>query len=126
MLFVSLVWAETAHAHGIAGNRYFDGTMTFDDPAVADEAVLPLLTYQQFPTQGSAVSENRINAAFARLLTPPARDQIGRAVRLVSISPVTTGAAREAGLAIAAEAAELLSFTCPANPTHPIRFTQPY
>lgn len=70
LLLVSLVWAETAHAHGIAGNRYFDGTMTFDDPAVADEAVLPLLTFQQFPTQGSPVSENRINAAFARLLTP--------------------------------------------------------
>jgi hypothetical protein len=22
-----------AHAHGIAGNRYFDGTLGFDDPA---------------------------------------------------------------------------------------------
>jgi hypothetical protein len=44
--------------------------MTFDDPAVADEAILPLFTYQQYPTQSSSVSENRINAAFARLLTP--------------------------------------------------------
>jgi hypothetical protein len=60
----------SAHAHGIAGNRYFDGTMTFDDPAVADEAIVPLYTDQQYPTQGSTVSENRINAAFARLLTP--------------------------------------------------------
>jgi hypothetical protein len=70
LLFAPLVWAQTAQAHGIAGNRYFDGTMTFDDPAVADEAILPLFTYQQYPTQGSSVSENRINAAFARLLTP--------------------------------------------------------
>jgi hypothetical protein len=70
LLFASLVWAETAQAHGIAGNRYFDGTMTFDDPAVADEAILPLYTFQQFPPQGAPVSENRINAAFARLLTP--------------------------------------------------------
>jgi hypothetical protein len=70
LLFAPLVWAQTAQAHGIAGNRYFDGTMTFDDPAVADEAILPLFTYQQYPTQSSSVSENRINAAFARLLTP--------------------------------------------------------
>jgi hypothetical protein len=65
-----LVWAHAAHAHGIAGNRYFDGTMTFDDPAVADEAILPYWTNSQYPTQGSNVAENRVNWAFARLLTP--------------------------------------------------------
>jgi hypothetical protein len=32
-----VLWTESAEAHGIAGNRYFDGTVTFDDPAVADE-----------------------------------------------------------------------------------------
>jgi hypothetical protein len=32
---------HSAHAHGIAGNRFFPGTLTFDDPAVADEAVVP-------------------------------------------------------------------------------------
>ena len=41
VLFAPLLWAQTAHAHGIAGNRSFDGTMTFDDPSVADEAILP-------------------------------------------------------------------------------------
>jgi hypothetical protein len=41
ILLVPLLWAHSAHAHGIAGNRYFDGTLTFDDPAVADEAILP-------------------------------------------------------------------------------------
>jgi hypothetical protein len=66
----SLVSAETAHAHGIAGNRYFDGTMTFDDPAVADEAIVPNFQYLGFPAQGSSVIENRINWSFARLLTP--------------------------------------------------------
>jgi hypothetical protein len=70
LVFVALLWTQPAQAHGIAGNRYFDGTMTFDDPAVADEAIVPLYTDQQYPTQGSTVSENRINAAFARLLTP--------------------------------------------------------
>ena len=65
-----LFWAQSAHAHGIAGNRYFDGTMTFDDPAVADEAIVPNFSYLGYPAQGSNVLENRINWAFARLLTP--------------------------------------------------------
>jgi hypothetical protein len=57
-------------AHGIAGNRLFAGTITFDDAAVADEAILPGFSYLDYPTQGSNVAENRINAAFNRLLTP--------------------------------------------------------
>ena len=65
-----LLWSCMAHAHGIAGNRYFDGTLTFDDPAVADEAIVPLNTYTQYPTQDSNVVENRLNWSFARLLTP--------------------------------------------------------
>jgi len=44
-LFMALLWTESAKAHGIAGNRYFDGTMTFDDPAVADEAIVPNFSY---------------------------------------------------------------------------------
>jgi hypothetical protein len=52
------------------GNRYFDATMTFDDPAVADEAILPYWINSQYPTQGSNVAENRIEWSFARLLTP--------------------------------------------------------
>ena len=44
-----LVWAHTVHAHGIAGNRYFDGTLGFDDPAVADEAILPLYNQLNLP-----------------------------------------------------------------------------
>ena len=70
LCLATLAWAPAAYAHGIAGNRYFDGTMTFDDPAVADEAIVPNLSYLGYPTQGSSVVENRINWAFARLLTP--------------------------------------------------------
>jgi hypothetical protein len=33
-----------ADAHGIAGNRFFPGTLAFDDPAVADESRLPLFS----------------------------------------------------------------------------------
>src|SRR6202165_418748 len=70
ILLVPLLWAHSAYGHGIAGNRYFDGTLTFDDPAVADEAILPHYANTSFPMQGSNVSENRINWAFARLLIP--------------------------------------------------------
>jgi hypothetical protein len=65
-----LAGAQGVHAHGIAGNRYFDGTMTFDDPAVADEAIVPLWSHPSYPTQDSNVAENRLNWSFARLLTP--------------------------------------------------------
>jgi hypothetical protein len=37
------LWAQSAQAHGIAGNRYFDGTLGFDDPAVADGSDLAAL-----------------------------------------------------------------------------------
>jgi hypothetical protein len=65
-----LAVSEPAYSHGIAGNRYFVGTLTFDDPAVADEAILPYYDYLSYPAQGSAVVENRINWSFDRLLTP--------------------------------------------------------
>jgi len=66
----AFAFTSNVQAHGIAGNRLFPGTLSFDDSAVADEAILPLYTYIDYPTQGSNVSENRINATFNRLLTP--------------------------------------------------------
>jgi len=65
-----LVGATAAHAHGIAGNRFFPGTLTFDDPAVADEAVLPLASSTKHPGEGGDVIDNRISWSFVRLLTP--------------------------------------------------------
>jgi hypothetical protein len=44
-LFVAVLWTEFAEAHGLGGNRYFVGTMTFDDPAVADEAIVANFSY---------------------------------------------------------------------------------
>lgn len=70
LLLLPMLWTQSAQAHGIAGNRYFAGTMTFDDPAVADELILPNFNYLGYPAQGSDAVENRINASFARLLTP--------------------------------------------------------
>jgi hypothetical protein len=47
-----LVYAHSAGAHGIAGNRFFPGTPSFDDPAVADESILPLFTSSKHPGEG--------------------------------------------------------------------------
>jgi hypothetical protein len=62
--------SQAAHAHGIAGNRYFPGTLTFDDPAVADEAIMPNFSSLKHPDSGADVTDNRINWSFTRLLTP--------------------------------------------------------
>jgi hypothetical protein len=43
---------HSAHAHGIAGNRFFPGTLAFDDPAVADESILPLFISSKHPDEG--------------------------------------------------------------------------
>ncbi len=56
------------------------------------------------------LSSPSIARSFARLLTPAARARLGVKTKLASISPVTTAAAREVGLPIAAEATE---FTWP-------------
>ncbi len=61
--------SQTAHAHGIAGNRYFPGTLTFDDPAVADEAIVPNFSNLKHRDGGADVTDNRINWSFTRLLT---------------------------------------------------------
>src|SRR6266702_7139697 len=59
-----------ADAHGIAGNRFFPGTLSFDDPAVADESRLPLFTSAKHPDEGGDVVDNRLSWSFFRLLTP--------------------------------------------------------
>ena len=65
-----VIGAAPASAHGIAGNRFFAGTITFDDPAVADELILPAFSSINHPAQGTNVTDNRFNWSFDRLLTP--------------------------------------------------------
>jgi hypothetical protein len=67
-----LATAHTARAHGIAGNRYFPGTLTFDDPAIADEAIVPLYSTFKHPAQigDGDVVDNAFDWSFIRLLTP--------------------------------------------------------
>ncbi len=65
-----LAASQSAQAHGIAGNRLFPGTLTFDDPAVADEAILPNASVWNHRDGGGDVTDNRINWSFTRLLSP--------------------------------------------------------
>jgi hypothetical protein len=72
-ILVSLLlasYAQSAIAHGIAGNRFFPGTLSFDDPAVADEAIVPNFSTSKHPDAGGNPVDNKFEWAFFRLLTP--------------------------------------------------------
>jgi hypothetical protein len=56
-------------AHGIAGNRFFPGTLNFDDPAVADELSITAGAVQH-PDDSGNVTDRGATVSFARLLTP--------------------------------------------------------
>ena len=68
--FALLMCAHSAQAHGIAGNRFFVGTLTFDDPSVADEAIVPNFSTLNGPVEGGKATDNRFDWSFTRLLTP--------------------------------------------------------
>jgi hypothetical protein len=66
----------SAHAHGIAGNRFFVGTLTFDDPAVADEAILPNFSTLNQSVEGGRAVDDRFDWSLTRLLTPVLQMQV--------------------------------------------------
>ena len=68
--------AHSADAHGIAGNRFFVGTLTFDDPSVADEAIVPNFSTLNHPVEGGNATDNRFDWSFTRLLTPVLQVQV--------------------------------------------------
>ena len=74
-VIAAFTWSG-AHAHGIAGNRFFVGTLTFDDPSVADEAVVPDFSTLNHPVAGGNAVDNRFDWALTRLLTPVLQVQI--------------------------------------------------
>jgi hypothetical protein len=66
-----VVTMPSARAHGIVGNRLFPGTLSFDDPAVADEfALSPFTSEKHLAADGSDVVDNTISWSLLRLLTP--------------------------------------------------------
>jgi hypothetical protein len=48
---------------------FFPGTLSFDDPAVADEAIVPNFSGCKHPDDGGDVIDNRYSWSFFRLLT---------------------------------------------------------
>jgi hypothetical protein len=62
--------AQSADAHGIAGNRLFPGTLGFDDPAVADEFAVQSAVNPKRQAEGAEVRDTATNWSFMRLLTP--------------------------------------------------------
>ena len=61
---------SAATAHGIAGNRLFPGTLSFDDPAVSDEFALTPSWVSKQAADGSAVTDKGVGWQFMRLLLP--------------------------------------------------------
>ncbi len=54
----SLLLPQHAHAHAVAGSRIFVNTLILDDPAVADEAALPTISWQRPPGGGEEYNFN--------------------------------------------------------------------
>ncbi len=92
-----------------AGATVEQAVVYHNDDANAFPA-LELKRLEQGEVDWIGLSSPSIARNLPRLLTPAARQHIGARTRLASISPVTTAAAIEAGLPIAAEAAD---FTWP-------------
>jgi hypothetical protein len=64
-----LLTIDRAEAHGIAGNRFFVGTLTFDDPAVNDELSSTFSPLRHAAPGGAAV-DRQLTTETSRLLTP--------------------------------------------------------
>lgn len=65
-----LAFGHGAAAHGIVGNRVFPGTISMDDPAVADEFALTTSSGSRPAADQSSVTDNNLSWSFTRLLTP--------------------------------------------------------
>jgi hypothetical protein len=76
---VATVAPSAANAHGIAGNRFFVGTLTFDDPSIADEAIVPNFSTLNHPVEGGNAIDNRFDWSFTWLLTPVLQVQVDSA-----------------------------------------------
>jgi hypothetical protein len=91
-----LAGVPPADAHGIAGNRYFPGTLTFDDPAVADELILPNFSSLAHTNNNENVVDNVFAGAFTRLLT----DKLGISVDSSWIQRNRTSFPQQAGFGL--------------------------
>jgi hypothetical protein len=81
---------HSAHAHGIAGNRFFPGTLSFDDPAVADEAIVPNFSSFKRLNEGGNVVDNRFDWAFSVFL-PQSSELVSTARGSTGIGAILCG-----------------------------------
>ncbi len=67
-----LTAAAPAHAHGLAGKRFFPSTLTIDDPFVADELSLPTVLHIKEPRAGDtpARQNTTVSGEFSKRILP--------------------------------------------------------
>ena len=67
-----LTAAASAHAHGLAGKRFFPSTLTIDDPFVADELSLPTVFHIKEPRDGEtpARQNTTVSGEFSKRILP--------------------------------------------------------
>jgi uroporphyrinogen III methyltransferase / synthase len=105
-----VLWARASRGRDVLPNELQAAGATVEQIIVyqnVDVEALPLAELELIETgrlDWIGLSSPSIARSLKKLLTPAALEQIGKTVRLASISPVTSAAAGEAGLPIAAEA----------------------
>lgn len=105
-----VLWARASRGRDVLPTELRAAGAILDEVVVyqnTDATALPadvLAMIERGTLHWIGLSSPSIARNFADKLTPAARAQLGQRVRLASISPVTTAAAQEAGLPIAAEA----------------------
>ncbi len=77
--------ASAAHAHGMAGKRFFPATLVIDDPFVADELSLPTVPHFKNPASGDnpATRETDIAADISKRLSPNLGISLGGTYKLL-------------------------------------------
>ncbi len=69
---LGLAAADPAHAHGLAGKRFFPSTLTLDDPFVADELSLPTVFHIKEPCDGDTPARHstEVSGELSKRLLP--------------------------------------------------------
>ena len=105
-----VLWARASRGREVlpmeltrAGAR-LEQVVVYQNQDVTSLPPLALKQLEQGELDWIALSSPSIARSLSQLLTPAASAHLGRRTRLASISPVTTAAAQEVGLPIAAEA----------------------
>ena len=107
-----VLWARASRGRDVLPDELRSANATVDEVVVYRN-----LDVASFPEEEAgilergeidwiALSSPSIARNFQRLLTPAMTERIGKSIRLVSISPVTTKAAESVGLPISAEATD--------------------